>query len=285
MTDHLDVFQFSSKAAYALDLKNGNEDGATCGGYLNSSLAQGRIMSNVPGDFWRHHSESGSRIQGHFDESFGCGSFNFYIERDDSLFQNCFWWGWLRHSKMLLHTLWGSDLLSKQSVLAFYNSWIWHRFHHDEDCVPEDVPSREWCYSHQPCIEQLRAIPDETVCELYRFLELSSSSPLPSGELLLRCSLMSNIEGYQAPHNYETAYYKQTGQSTSTCLIVNLIFPLLKHINLTNSLIDCQRVLSFEADQIVAILDRFWILDFGFGNADCGKCAVLGGEKRRRSGS
>jgi hypothetical protein len=40
VTDHLDVFQFSSKGAYALDLKNGNEDGATRGGYLNSSLAQ-----------------------------------------------------------------------------------------------------------------------------------------------------------------------------------------------------------------------------------------------------
>ncbi len=102
VTDHRDIFEFSSKAAYALDLKNGNEDGATRGGYLNSSLAQGRIMSNVSSDFWRHHSESGSRIQGHFDDSLRCGSFNFYIERDDSLFQNCFWWGWLRHSEMLL---------------------------------------------------------------------------------------------------------------------------------------------------------------------------------------
>ena len=253
MTGDLDIFQFSSKAAYALDLKNGNQDRATRGGYLNSSLAQGRVMSNVSSDFWRHHSESGSRIQGHFDDSLCCGSFNFYIETDDSLFQNCFWWGWLRHSKMLLHILWGSDLLSKQSALAFYNSWIWHRFHHDEDCVPEDVPSRAWCYSHQPCIEQLRAIPGETVCELYRFLELSSSSPPASRELLLRCSLMSNIKGYQAPHNYETTYYKQAGQITATCLIVNLVFPLLNLANLTNFLIDCQRVLSFEVDQIVAI--------------------------------
>jgi len=244
VTDHLDVFQFSSKAAYALDLKNGNEDGATRGGYLNSSLAQGRIMSDVPSDFWRHHSESGSRIQGHFDDSPGCGSFNFYIERDDSLFQNCLWWGWLRHSKMLLHILWGSDLLSKQSAPAFYNSWIWHRFHHDEDYVREDVPSREWCYSHQPCIEQLRSITGETVCELYRFLELSCSSPPASRELLLRCSLMSNIESYQAAHNYETAYYEHAGQNASTCLILNLIL-ILQYSSLTNFLIHCQSLLSF----------------------------------------
>ncbi len=90
MTDYLDIFEFSSKAAYALYLKNGNEDGTTCGGYFNPSLAQGRVMSNISRDFWRHHSESGSRIQGHFDDSLRCGSLNFYIERDDSLFQDYF---------------------------------------------------------------------------------------------------------------------------------------------------------------------------------------------------
>jgi hypothetical protein len=173
---------------------------------------------------------------------------------ESRIFQNCFWWGWLRHSKMLLHILWGKHLLSKQSVLASYNSWIWHRFHHDEDYVPEDVPSREWCYSHQPCIEQLRAILGETVCELFRFFELSFSSPPTSRELLLRCFLMSNIKSCQAIYNYKTPSYKLAGQSTSTCLIVNLIFPIVSYINITNFLIDCQRVLSFEADQIVAIM-------------------------------
>ena len=43
MTDYLDIFEFSSKAAYALYLKNGNEEGTTCSGYFNSSLAQGRV--------------------------------------------------------------------------------------------------------------------------------------------------------------------------------------------------------------------------------------------------
>ena len=177
MTDYLDIFEFSSKAAYALYLKNGNEDGTTRGGYLNSSLAQGRIMSNVSSDFWRHHSESGSRIQGHFDDSLRCGSLNFHIERDDSLFQDYFWWEWLRHSKMLLRIPWGSHLLSKQSAPAFCSSWIWHRFHHDEGCVTEDGPLRGWWYHHQLYPEQLRAIRGEIVCELFRFLELSFSSP------------------------------------------------------------------------------------------------------------
>ena len=106
MTDYLDIFEFSSKAAYALYLKNGNEDGTTCSGYFNSSLAQGRV------------------------------------ERDNSLFQDFFCWGWLRHSKMLLRIPWGSHLLSKQSAPAFCSSWIWHRFHHDEGCVTEDGPLR-----------------------------------------------------------------------------------------------------------------------------------------------